>query len=318
MLNALMNTAGRLVHEIHWIMHRSQPSAPVEQVGSSGSWSYQPLRQLLLTDGVARTLFEEYAQHRKSVRGDEETGWVVLGLREVDEAIALATLPAGAARTAGVAHVGFNAMAQALGSRIVRQIDRRLVQLGVVHTHPGSLRHPSDGDYRGDSLWVRHLRGREGVFGIGTADGKPGQGLVLGHQPKPHVQNMGELCLSWYSLREGDGGYRTLPVRLTLGPDLARPMHAVWDVIEAHAERLDRLARQQANIQFEVLADEDGTRLAVTIALAEPDTGIRVLLEGEKVRYFLVRGQEVLAAHPNENRVDLGVYLLLAELASQA
>ena len=76
---------------------------------------YAPLRRVLLTDGVAHTLFEEYAAHRSEARGDEETGWVLLGLREADEAVVLATLPAGAEADAGVAHVRFNSEAQAAG-----------------------------------------------------------------------------------------------------------------------------------------------------------------------------------------------------------
>ena len=61
--------------------------------------SYAPLRRVLLSDGVAHTLFEEYAAHRAEARGDEETGWVLLGLRAADEAVVLATLPAGAEAT---------------------------------------------------------------------------------------------------------------------------------------------------------------------------------------------------------------------------
>ena len=106
--------------------------------------SLRRLRQVRLTDGVGHTLFEEYAGHRAN-RGEVETGWVLLGLREADEAIVVATLPAGAEADAGVAHVRFNSEAQVVASRIVRQSDRRLRILGVVHTHPGSLRHPSEG-----------------------------------------------------------------------------------------------------------------------------------------------------------------------------
>src|SRR5206468_3580214 len=164
--------------------------------------------------------------------GAEKAGWVLLGLREATQGVVLATLPAGAQRDASVSHVRFNSTAQAVASRIVRQADRRLTILGVVHTHPGSLRHPSDGDFAGDSQWVRHLRGGEGVFGIGTADAHPGTEALFAEQPRPHVQTMGELRLSWYSLRAGAAAYRPVPVSLTIGPDLARPLHSVWTVIE--------------------------------------------------------------------------------------
>src|SRR5439155_1493296 len=215
-------------------------------------------QRVVLTDGVGRTLFEEYAEHQAGSRGEEETGWVLLGVREEQEALVLGTLPAGTERDAGVGHVQFNSAGQILGSRIVRQTDRRLTILGVVHTHPGSLRHPSDGDLRGDSIWVGQLRGREGIFGIGTADGKPGVGVPVAHQPKPNMQCLDKLRLSWYALQGGAKNYRPLPVALTIGPDLARPLHAVWSVIESHADRLDRLCRQQSGITFEVVAGEQG------------------------------------------------------------
>src|SRR5213592_3102696 len=45
------------------------------------------LERIVLTDGVARTLFDDYAEHRRSERGEEEIGWILLGLRRGDEAI---------------------------------------------------------------------------------------------------------------------------------------------------------------------------------------------------------------------------------------
>jgi len=318
MLQALVSTAKHLLYDLHRSLRgaSSLPRIPDEPVSPSPP-EYQRLKRVLVTDGVGRTLFEEYAAHREGSRGDEETGWVLLGLREADEAVVLATLPAGAERSAGVAHVQFNSDGQALASRVVRQQDRRLTMLGVVHTHPGSLRHPSDGDYRGDSQWVGQLRGREGVFGIGTADGKMPVGTAFAHQPKPHVQRWGELCLTWYALADGDQHYRALPVSLTLGPDLARHLHPVWTIVEAHAEQLDRLYRQQTGVRCDVVEGEDGPALAVTVVLAEPGSAIRVLLERKAVRYYLVRAGEQLLADPHTVCVDHGVYLLLAELATQ-
>ncbi|HMC65701.1 MAG TPA: Mov34/MPN/PAD-1 family protein [Gemmataceae bacterium] len=317
MWRALLSAAGRWLNEFGRSLPRRRGTPAPASRGSYSASHYQPLRRVILTDGVGRTLFEEYAAHRGSERGEEETGWVILGLREAAQAVALATLPAGAGRNAGLAHVRFNASGQAIGSRIVRQLDKRLTILGVVHTHPGSLRHPSDADLQGDRGWVGQLRGQEGVFGIGTADGRDEGQALLARQPKPHVQSLGKLCLCWYALRQGDTAYRPLPVELTLGPDLARPLHSIWPTLEAHADRLDRLARQQANVSFDVTNGQAKPALAVSIPLAEPGDAIRVLLEGEEVRYYLMRGGEVLAAHPGEDRVDLGVYLLLAELATR-
>jgi proteasome lid subunit RPN8/RPN11 len=320
----VVRTAGKWLDDLYraWPRDRTPPR-PAEEPGDGRRNSflapaaYRPLKCVTLTDEVGRTLFDEYAAHLKGDRGEEETGWLLLGLRQEDEAVALATLPAGTRREAGVAHVRFSSSGQVLGSRIVRQLDRRLTPLGVVHTHPGSLRHPSDGDYRGDNQWVAHLRGQEGVFGIGTADAKRGNGTVFGAQPKPHVQCLGDLCLSWYSLRKGDTNYRPLPYGLTLGPDLARPLHPLWATLEAHAEELDRLFRQQSRVTFEVAAGERGPALTVTISLAEPGRAVRVQLEDDEVRYFLSRDGDLLEADVGETRVDRGVYLLLAELAAR-
>jgi proteasome lid subunit RPN8/RPN11 len=324
MWQSVFSTARRLLNDVSRSLLRERlPQAPPRLVVRQAVREYQPLERVVLTDGVGRTLFEEYAEHRAAAAGEEETGWFLLGLRERNQAVVLATLPAGTQADASATHVRFNSAGQVVGSLIVRQHDRRLAQLGVVHTHPGSLRHPSDADFRGDREWVEtlvargYLRGKEGIFGIGTADGHSPRGPLFAEQPHPHVQCLGDLRLSWYALGDGDAGYRPLPVGVTLGPDLARPLHAVWVAIEAHAERLERLYRQQAGVTFGVVPEESGPWLAVNVPVAEPATVIRVLLRPKEARYFLVRNGEMLAVNCLEDRVDRGVYLLLAELAAQ-
>jgi hypothetical protein len=313
-----VSSAGRWLGDVSraWLRPRG-PEANRRPIPLPSRPVYLPLDGARVTDGVGHTLFEEYATHRAEARGDEETGWVLLGLREAAQAVVLATLPAGAQRDASASHVRFNSAAQAVGSLVVRQMDRRLTMLGLVHTHPGSLRHPSDGDFAGDSKWVRHLRGGEGIFGIGTADARPGEGALFAEQPRPHVQTMGELRLSWYSLRAGSSSYRPLPVALTIGPDLARPLHSVWTTIEAHAERLERLARQQTGVTFSVADDERGRALVVQVPLAEPGAAVRARVTEKEVRYYLVRDGRLLEADCTDDRVDRGIYLLLAELAAQ-
>src|SRR4051794_27135813 len=111
MLQALLSSASRLLHELQqrWL-------APAGSTGPGASGTpvcCSPLERILLTDGVGRTLFEEYAAHRASSRGKEETGWMLLGLRESCEAIALATLPAGTRAEASASHLIFNSTAQA-------------------------------------------------------------------------------------------------------------------------------------------------------------------------------------------------------------
>ena len=285
------------------------PAAPV---------AYEKLRRVVLTDEVSRTLFDEYALHRAGERGGEETGWVLLGVREPDAATVLATLPAGAERDAGEAHVRFNSAAQAVASRIVRQHDRRLTLLGVVHTHPGSLRHPSGGDLKGDRAWVPQLRGGEGVFGIGTADAGPAaDGTAVSSSPQPHMQCLGGLRFSWYTLAAGEKKYTPAAVELTIGPDLAKGLRPVWAEVEGHAERLDRLARQQAKVRFEIVEGKRGAALAVTVALAEPGRAVRAVIEGKEVRYYYEAGGEVFQVELPDAPPDQGIYLLLAELSAR-
>jgi len=317
-MQGLVSRARQLALELQRSLRRPAPAPRAARpAGRPAPVEYGPLQRVLLTDGVGRTLFEEYSEHRAAARGEEETGWVLVGLREASEAVVLATFPAGTRRDAGVAHIRFDSSGQVLASRIIRQADRRLTILGVVHTHPGSLRHPSDGDLRGDAQWVRHLRGRDGVFGIGTADA-PAVGGMFAYQPRPNVQCMGELRFSWYALAEGDSAYRPLPVELTIGPDLARPLHAIWEMLESHAERIDRLYRQQTGLRFEVTGDEWGPGLILTVPLAAGGEAIRVVVRPKGVFYYVIRGGEVLEVQHHDEQVDRGVYLLLAELASRA
>ena len=104
---------------------------------------------------------------------------------------------------------------------------------------------------------------------------------------------------------------------MTLGPDLAKPLRPVWGQVEEYAERLDKLARQQARVMFGVLPGRKGAALAAEVPLADPGQVVRILLEGKEVRYYLVRDGEPFAADIGEVRVDQGFYLLLAELAAR-
>ena len=310
LLQAIKRCANRFLNGRE-VRHSEAPRLASEAVAP-----LEPIDKLVLTDEVSRVLFDEFAEHRRGERGSEETGWALLGLRQRNEAIALATLPAGTRRDAGDSHVGFDAMAQAAACRVVRQGNRQLTMLGIVHTHPGSMRHPSDGDYRGDVAWVANLRGEEGIFGIGTADAKPHSPGAIAWQPSANVQCLGELCLSWYSLRKGDRNYRPLAVEITLGPDLALALRPVWCELEVHAERLDRLARLLQRVRFDVVEGKQKPALAVSVPLAEPDRAIRVLMEGKEVRYLLVEKGEAKIADFRDDRVDRGVFVMLAELGS--
>ena len=290
-----------------WADRVSAPVAPLKPIASRAT--YEPIRKVQLTDEVSRMLFDEYAAHRNTERGTEETGWVLLGIRNGDEAIVMVTLPAGAERDAGESHVQFHAEAQAVASRIVRQSDKRLTLLGVVHTHPGTLRHPSNGDFRGDREWVQNLRGGEGIFGIGTvADRVPKTGVAI--HPQPQTLQYADLRFDWYTLAEGEKKYRPVPVELTIGPDLAKPLRKIWTDIENHAVAIDRLARQLTNVQFEV-----GESLNILVGLAA-NGQLRACIEGKSVRFFYEVGEDAFQIDlPAGTRPDQGIYLILAELA---
>jgi hypothetical protein len=176
------------------------------------------------------------------------------------------------------------------------------------------LRHPSDGDYRGDIDWVPNLRGGEGIFGIGTADASKHPPGDVAWQPSDSVQCLGELCLSWYALGDGDRNYRSLPVGLTIGPDLALKLRPVWEELENHAERLDRLAQQLVGARFEVAEGKEKPALAVTVPLTEPGRAIRVLMEAKEVRYLLMDSTGAMIADFRDDCVDHGVFVMLSEL----
>src|SRR5262249_33548412 len=142
-------------------------------------------------------------------------------------------------------------------------------------------------------------------------------GSVAGRPPAPRGPALAVWALSWSVWGRGARRYRPLPVELTLGPDLARPLHFVWPTIETHADALDRLYRQQAQVTFDVVRGDEGPVLAVNVKLAEPGAALRVLLDRKENRFYLVRGDQVLRVDPHETQVDRGVYLLLAELAGQ-
>ena len=110
----------------------------------------------------------------------------------------------------------------------------------------------------------------------------------------------------------------TLPVEVTYGPDLARPLHALWPALEEHAARIDRLCCQQAGVRFEVVEDDLGPGLVMTIPLATPGDAVRVLIRTKEVRIYVVQGGEVYEVDHADACLDRSVYLLLAELAARS
>jgi hypothetical protein len=164
---------------------------------------------------------------------------------------------------------------------------------------------------------VANLGSGEAVFGIGTADADQAPEPGIGWQPAPNMQCLGDLRLSWYVLGKGDRDYRSIPVELTIGNDLALPLRPVWEELEVHAERLARLARQLKSVKFEVSPGHQKSALTMTVPMPEDGAAIRVELEGKAVRYRLVKKEGALAADLHEDRVDVGVFLMLSELAAR-
>src|SRR5262249_49369227 len=154
--------------------------------------------------------------------------------------------------------------------------------------------HPSNGDLRGDREWVKYLRGGEGVFAIGTADGKEETDPGVADQPKRHSQSYWGLRFSWYALGNGDKHYRKLPIRMTIGPDMARPLHSIWQIIEAHAEGLERLYQLLKDVRFEIVEKENEFALQVFVPLANTADVLCVVLTNGGVRYCLIRRGEWL------------------------
>ena len=69
---------------------------------------------------------------------------------------------------------------------------------------------------------------------------------------------------------------------------------------------------------FDVVGGKEKPGLAMNIPLAEPGTAVRVVMREDAMRYYLVKKGELFAADCQEERVDRGVYLLLAALAARA
>ena len=273
----------------------------------------EPCRLLTLTDGVSRLLFDEYACHTRSVDGHEETGWILLGRRYGDRALALATIPAGDQSDASSVHVRFDPIVQTVVSRLIRQGQPDLGILGIVHTHPGSLRHPSSGDYRGDIQWVRQLPGAEGIFGIGTADAAYPESLVA-CQEQPHQHGWGKHRFSWYALSQSDSNYRPLEVSWTLGDDLGECWRKVWPALEVHAPGLNRLATIVPTLHYDIRPGEDQREWLVLTLATGTEEVVQLWLGSSRIRYLLGRGGDYFEADYAEPRVDRGLFHLLSEL----
>lgn len=286
-----------------------QPLAHLHQPGVP-----QLFQRLVLTQGVCQTLFQEVTAHHQTDRGHEETGWLLLGFRNVSEAIGVATIPAGLSRDAAEAHVKFASDVQELAQRIIRQDLKQLRVLGVIHTHPGHLRHPSSADYRGDITWVANLFGNEGVFGIGTVE----HGQTT--ESKPYEIRQQHLRFSWYALHVNDRNYRRISVELVPGPDVGHLVRSVWHEIEWTAPVLNPLLELIHKSRLEIIPTTTNAMLNLTIKHPSREMALLIEIERDDCRYWLLDQRQkqpqripLSPEHPND-RVDLNVLSLCLRL----
>lgn len=307
----LLNKISGLLKEFNQLIYGSKAT----ELLSNQPRDLLPIKYMLITSGVGQTLVEGYRNHLNQERGDEETGWLLMGYREKKRAVVVAAVPSGEFREASSTHVKFNSQAQVVAGRLLHQLHDKLEVLGLFHTHPGRLRHPSSGDYQGDIQWVKKLPGKQGVFGIGTVDNQSSISEDFASKIAINTFSMTGMRFDWFSLGSGDSNYVKLPIRWTLGEDLAKPLHVVWDALEVHACEIEKVLVQQSKATCSITKATSGHQLTLSIPLAGSACKILVFIFKDKVQYFYEKNEQLFAVDIHEDKVDRGVYLVLAELA---
>jgi len=307
----LLNKISGLLKEFNQLIYGSKAT----ELLSNQPRDLSPIKYMLISSGVGQTLVQGYRNHLNQERGDEETGWLLMGYREKKRAVVVAAVPSGEFREASSTHVKFNSQAQVVAGRLLCQLHEKLEVLGLFHTHPGRLRHPSSGDYQGDIQWVKKLPGKQGVFGIGTVDHDSPLRGDFASKIAMNTFTMTGMRFDWFSLANGDPNYVKLPVRWTLGEDLAKPLHVVWDAMEVHASEIDKVLAQQSKATCAITQAASGHQLTLSIPLAGTAGKILVFIFKDKVQYFFEKNEQLFAVDIQEDKVDRGVYLVLAELA---
>jgi len=287
-----------------------------------------------INSGVLRTMFEDFHAHRGTARGEEETGWLLIGRRESAGVVIEAALPPGEFRDAGVAHVNMNSTAQSVAMRILKKAHPDLDVLGVAHTHPGRLNRPSHGDYQGDSLWVPKLRKREGIFAIGVWDfdktlnsGCDAAKYQLEEDDGADVRGVcssshssGRAHFFWFALAQGDGWYRHLSVEEMPGEDLGREIRGHWEVIEHFAGSIDRLVHMQPALQMGLIPLEmmEVPTMVLCQPLAREGEELQVVLQGREVGFFRMTPENPEEIVGPSERLDAAFYEVMARLARGA
>lgn len=316
MSSKLFNKLKTLLKDINQLVYGSNFSEP--SLGDQKD--YSPLKSILITSGVGETLARGFRLHLDGERGDEEIGWLLMGFREKDKAVVLAAIPSGDMREASGTHVRFNSRAQAIAGRILKKREPRLEVLGLFHTHPGTLRRPSSGDFRGDIEWIEKIPGKQGVFGIGTVED---QSKSTSHEyysrfVSPFAYQRDGLRFSWYSLGHGDTNYHEIRTRWALGDDISQFLHPAWMVIEKNANGIERILAQQTGSTCDVVPFQGTSSFCVAVPTAYPRGVIRAFILEKNVKYFFEQNEQQYAIDVQENEVDRGIYLVLAELGKKS
>jgi proteasome lid subunit RPN8/RPN11 len=282
--------------------------------------------------GVLATMFKDFHSHRATDRGNEETGWLLLGRRDGRGATIEAALPPGEFRDAGMAHVNMNSTAQSVAMRLLKRAHSHLDVLGVAHTHPGRMCRPSQGDYQGDSQWVPYLVQKEGIFAIGVwgmeknnLNSLPDKANmeqdddaeVRGDANRLNtIHEDGRAQFHWYALAAGDQWYRHQALQTVEGDDLAATILGHWPVIEQYAGSIDRLIRMQGHLELNLLpfGNGDAPALLMRQPLPRPGEELQVVLQGREVVFFrMVQGEPEEIEAPAE-RLDSAFYEVMSRL----
>ena len=129
---------------------------------------------------------------RGTDRGAGRPEWLLLGLRRGDEAVALASLPAGAGRRRTPAMSASTRPPRSSPAGSSARM-RQLTLLGVVHTHPGACGIRAGGLPRGCGLGCEPPEARKASSGSdgGRRPGGRREWGGVGWQPAPNVQCLG-------------------------------------------------------------------------------------------------------------------------------
>ena len=87
----LLNKISGLLKEFNHLIY----GAKAAELLSTPPRDLLPIKYMLISSGVGHTLVEGYKNHLNQERGDEETGWLLMGYREKKHAVVVAAVPSG-------------------------------------------------------------------------------------------------------------------------------------------------------------------------------------------------------------------------------